>query len=59
MLSHPSFGFIWEQIVLSNVKGWYPDAEVFYYRTAERWSMNKYIDVVPLPKLKKLLSKMI
>ncbi|MDR2617003.1 MAG: ATP-binding protein [Endomicrobium sp.] len=110
MLSHPSFGSIWEQIVLSNVKGWYPNAEVFYYRTAkgaevdfvikitnkvfvleckasytpvlskgnylaiedispeysfvvtpsdESWSMNKYIDVVSLPKLKKLFSEMI
>jgi predicted AAA+ superfamily ATPase len=35
MLSHHSFGSIWEQIVLSNVKGWYPRAEVFYYRTAK------------------------
>ena len=30
---HPTFGFIWEQIVLSNLKGLYPDAEFFYYRT--------------------------
>jgi predicted AAA+ superfamily ATPase len=35
MLGHPSFGSIWEQIVLSNVKGWYPRAEVFFYRTAK------------------------
>jgi predicted AAA+ superfamily ATPase len=31
---HPAFGAIWEQIVLSNLKGLYPDAEIFYYRTA-------------------------
>ena len=31
---HPSFGAIWEQIVLSNIKGIFPDAEIFYYRTA-------------------------
>jgi len=31
---HPSFGAIWEQIVLSNMKGIFPDAEIFYYRTA-------------------------
>jgi predicted AAA+ superfamily ATPase len=30
---HPAFGSIWEQIVLSNLKGIYPDAEFFYYRT--------------------------
>jgi predicted AAA+ superfamily ATPase len=30
---HPAFGSIWEQIVLTNVKGLYPEAEVFYYRT--------------------------
>ena len=29
---HPSFGAIWEQIVLSNIKGIYPEAEIFYYR---------------------------
>ena len=31
---HPSFGAIWEQIVLSNIKGTFPEAEIFYYRTA-------------------------
>jgi len=30
---HPAFGAIWEQIVLSNLKGLYPEAELFYYRT--------------------------
>ena len=30
---HPAFGSIWEQIVLSNLKGLYPDAEFFFYRT--------------------------
>jgi predicted AAA+ superfamily ATPase len=30
---HPAFGSIWEQIVLSNLKGLYPDAEFYYYRT--------------------------
>jgi predicted AAA+ superfamily ATPase len=31
---HPSFGAIWEQIVLSNIKGMFPDVEVFFYRTS-------------------------
>jgi predicted AAA+ superfamily ATPase len=30
---HPVFGSIWEQIVFSNLKGLYPDADFFYYRT--------------------------
>lgn len=30
---HPSFGAIWEQIVLSNLKGIFPDSEIYYYRT--------------------------
>lgn len=30
---HPALGSIWEQIVLSNLRGVYPDAEIFYYRT--------------------------
>ena len=30
---HPAFGSIWEQVVLSNLKGLYTDAEFFYYRT--------------------------
>lgn len=31
---HPSFGAIWEQIVLANIKGLYPDAEIFHYRSS-------------------------
>lgn len=30
---HPAFGSIWEQIVFSNLKGLYADADFFYYRT--------------------------
>jgi predicted AAA+ superfamily ATPase len=30
---HPVFGSVWEQIVLANLRGWYPDAEIYYYRT--------------------------
>lgn len=30
---HPALGSVWEQIVLTNLKGLYPDAEFFYYRT--------------------------
>jgi len=33
LAGHPVFGSIWEQIVLSNLKGLYPDAEFFFYRT--------------------------
>jgi predicted AAA+ superfamily ATPase len=31
---HPAFGSVWEQIVLSNIKGQLPGAEVFYYRSS-------------------------
>jgi predicted AAA+ superfamily ATPase len=31
---HPAFGSIWEQMVLSNVRGWHPEAELFFYRTS-------------------------
>ncbi|MFV0553653.1 MAG: ATP-binding protein [Mangrovibacterium sp.] len=31
---HPALGSIWEQIVLANLKGLYPDAEIFHYRTS-------------------------
>ncbi len=34
MIGHPSFGAIWEQIVLSNLKSTFPDAEFFFYRTS-------------------------
>jgi predicted AAA+ superfamily ATPase len=34
MAGHPVFGSIWEQTVLSHIKGWYPGADVFYYRTS-------------------------
>jgi predicted AAA+ superfamily ATPase len=30
---HPSLGTIWEQIVFSNIKGNFPDSDIFYYRT--------------------------
>jgi predicted AAA+ superfamily ATPase len=31
---HPVFGAAWEQIVLANLRGWYPNAEICYYRTS-------------------------
>jgi predicted AAA+ superfamily ATPase len=31
---HPVFGSIWEQTVLSHIRGWKPDAEIFFYRTS-------------------------
>ncbi|MDR2556679.1 MAG: ATP-binding protein [Bacteroidales bacterium] len=30
---HPVFGAMWEQIVLANLKGLFPSADFFYYRT--------------------------
>lgn len=37
---HPSFGAIWEQIVLSNLKGLFPTAEFFHYRTSNGAEMD-------------------
>jgi predicted AAA+ superfamily ATPase len=34
LLGHTTFGTIWEQIVLSNIKGEFPNAEIFFYRTS-------------------------
>jgi len=34
VLGHPALGSIWEQIVLTNIRGLYPRAEIFHYRTA-------------------------
>ena len=28
------FGAVWEQIVLANLRGWYPGAEIHHYRTS-------------------------
>jgi len=34
MSGHPSFGAIWEQIVVSNLKGLFPEASFYFYRTS-------------------------
>jgi predicted AAA+ superfamily ATPase len=31
---HPAFGAVWEQIVLANIRGWFPETEIFHYRTS-------------------------
>jgi len=39
-LGHVAFGAIWEQIVLSNMKGNFPNAEIFYYRSSSGAEMD-------------------
>jgi predicted AAA+ superfamily ATPase len=34
MLGHPAYGTIWEQIVLTNLKGLFPEAQFYFYRTS-------------------------
>jgi predicted AAA+ superfamily ATPase len=34
ILGHPASGAIWEQIVLSQIRGWFPQAEICFYRSA-------------------------
>lgn len=34
LYSHPAFGSCWEQMVLANLRGLYPDADISFYRTS-------------------------
>ncbi|MCZ2393644.1 MAG: ATP-binding protein [Chitinophagales bacterium] len=34
LFGHPGFGAIWETVVLANLKGHFPQAEFYFYRTA-------------------------
>ena len=34
LTGHPAFGSVWEQIVIANLRGWFPDAEICHYRTS-------------------------
>jgi predicted AAA+ superfamily ATPase len=34
LAGHPAVGAVWEQIILTNLKGHFPGAELFFYRTA-------------------------
>ncbi|MDR3297087.1 MAG: DUF4143 domain-containing protein, partial [Prevotellaceae bacterium] len=40
LLGHPAYGAVWEQVVLSNIRGLFPDAEMFYYRTSSGTEMD-------------------
>jgi len=40
LTAHPVFGSIWESIVLLNLRGNFPDAEIFHYRTSNGTEMD-------------------
>jgi predicted AAA+ superfamily ATPase len=40
MLGHPAVGSVWEQIVLSNIRGLFPNMEICYYRTSAGSEMD-------------------
>ena len=40
ILGHPAYGAIWEQIVLSNLKGLFPKADFYFYRTSNGAEMD-------------------
>jgi predicted AAA+ superfamily ATPase len=40
LCAHSAFGGIWEQVVLANLKGAFPEAEVAFYRTAQGAEMD-------------------
>ncbi|MDD4102723.1 MAG: ATP-binding protein [Kiritimatiellae bacterium] len=45
LCGHPVFGSIWEQIVLANLKGMYPDAQFAFYRTSQGSEMDFVMDI--------------
>ena len=34
LYAHPGWGHLWEQFVLAQLRGHFPDAEIFFYRTS-------------------------
>jgi hypothetical protein len=42
---HPAFGAVWEQIVIANLRGWYPDAEIYYYRTTNGSEVDFVVNI--------------
>ncbi|MCL1930574.1 MAG: ATP-binding protein, partial [Treponema sp.] len=42
---HPVFGAAWEQIVLANLRGWYPNAEICYYRTSNGSEVDFVVNI--------------
>lgn len=40
MMGHPSLGAIWEQVVLTNLMGHFPKAQLFFYRTSNGTEMD-------------------
>ncbi|MDR2132589.1 MAG: ATP-binding protein [Clostridiales Family XIII bacterium] len=40
MLGHPGYGALWEQMVLANLRGNFPSAEISFYRTAAGAEMD-------------------
>lgn len=40
LYAHPAFGECWEQMILTNVRDLYPDADVSFYRTASGAEMD-------------------
>lgn len=45
LCGHPAFGSVWEQIVLENLKGLFPDAQFFFYRTSQGAEMDFVVDL--------------
>ena len=45
IFNHSVFGAIWEQIVITNLRGWYPNAEICYYRTTNGSEADLVINI--------------
>jgi predicted AAA+ superfamily ATPase len=40
LMGHPAFGSVWEQIVLTNIRGIFSNAEIYHYRTSNGAEMD-------------------
>ena len=40
LASHPVFGSLWESMVIANLKGMFPRAELSFYRTSNRTEID-------------------
>ena len=42
---HPVFGAVWEQIVIANIRGWFPDAGICHYRTSNGSEVDLVVNI--------------
>jgi len=45
LVGHPAYGAIWEQVVLTTIRGHFPDAEISFYRSSGGAEIDFVVDV--------------